>query len=237
MKEFKISCPHCQQHIAFPESNAGQVIACPSCGLSVGLNVPGYAPHKKSHSVFYYVFWGVLSLVVTVMILGVVWVVFLGGLVAVPAAMQAYKHKTQSAAAHSAADSTNAPAAVSAESELARQKSAYKQFLQISEATARYRDSALDGRVPGIWFRLKNLGTKTVTRVEVTVYFKDASGKNVSEEKFYPVSVSQFNSDSKPLKPGYIWQMEDGHFYAAKNVPTEWREGKVELEITDLSFE
>jgi hypothetical protein len=47
MKELKIACPHCQQHISFPESNVGQVIACPSCGLSLGLNVPGYVEVKR----------------------------------------------------------------------------------------------------------------------------------------------------------------------------------------------
>ena len=82
MKEFKISCPHCQQHVAFPEHMIGSAINCPSCGLSVGLNVPGYTPQKKTHGVFYYVFWGVVSLIITGIILSAVWFLFLGGMVA-----------------------------------------------------------------------------------------------------------------------------------------------------------
>lgn len=73
--------------------------------------------------------------------------------------------------------------------------------------------------------------------VEVTVYFKDPGGSIIYEEDFHPVLVSEFSfTDSKPLKPGYIWQMESGKFYSVKSVPEEWAEGSVEIKITDIRF-
>jgi len=42
--------------------------------------------------------------------------------------------------------------------------------------------------------------------------------------------------DNKPLKPGYVWQMESGKFYAAKQVPSEWAGGSYEAKITDIIF-
>jgi hypothetical protein len=38
------------------------------------------------------------------------------------------------------------------------------------------------------------------------------------------------------LKPGYVWELEQGKFYTAKSVPTEWRPGATEARITDLDF-
>lgn len=73
--------------------------------------------------------------------------------------------------------------------------------------------------------------------VKVTVHFKDASGAVIHEEDYSPVLVSDFSfGDNKPLKAGYVWQMESGKFYAAKSVPSEWREGSVEARISDVRF-
>jgi hypothetical protein len=91
------------------------------------------------------------------------------------------------------------------------------------------------GQVTNIPGDAKNEGDLTLSRVEVTVYFKDATGKTIHEESFVPVSVKSFRPDNRgPLRPGYIWEPERGTFYTAKTVPTEWRPGAAQARITDL---
>jgi hypothetical protein len=70
------------------------------------------------------------------------------------------------------------------------------------------------------------------------VFFKDANGSVIAEEDYTPVLVSQYNfsGDNKPLKPGYIWQQARGSFYAAKSVPSEWKEGSAEVKVTEIRF-
>ena len=72
--------------------------------------------------------------------------------------------------------------------------------------------------------------------MEITVYFKDENGNIITEEDFHPVSVSKYSSDIKPLRPGYIWQMESGSYYTADQVTSEWKEGSIEASITDMRF-
>jgi hypothetical protein len=111
-------------------------------------------------------------------------------------------------------------------------------YLRLYDVSAKHTDSLLDGRVPGILFKVQNTGDKSLDRVEVTVFFKDADGRTIAEEDFLPVLVSEysFSGDNQPLKAGYIWQMEEGKFYAAKQVPSEWKEGSFEAVITDIEF-
>jgi hypothetical protein len=91
--------------------------------------------------------------------------------------------------------------------------------------------------VPGITFKLKNEGNKTLKRVEVTVYFRDASGNIITEETFNPVLVSSLGlNDNKPLRPGYIWEIERGKVLTAPAVPTEWVEGRAEAKITSVEI-
>ena len=99
-------------------------------------------------------------------------------------------------------------------------------------------DAVLDGRVPGVRFKLRNKGDKTLDKVKVVVLFKDAFGAVIAEQDYHPVLVSEysFSGDNKPLKPGYIWQMEQGKFYKAKSVPSEWKEGSAEAKITEIRF-
>ena len=120
----------------------------------------------------------------------------------------------------------------------AKAKAAYiQEHLVLYDVQARYMDSALDGKVPGVFFKLRNTGDRGLDMVKVTVLFKDASGAVIHDEDYHPVLVSDFSlGDNKPLKAGYVWQMENGKFYEAKSVPSEWKEGSVEAKITDIQF-
>lgn len=110
--------------------------------------------------------------------------------------------------------------------------------LELYDFSSSYREAVLDGRVPGVDFKIKNKGNRTLQRVEVTVYFEDKDGNTIAEENYFPVLKASYGlSPYKPLKPGYIWQSERGKFYSAKSVPSEWKEGKAHAEITSIEFE
>jgi hypothetical protein len=117
------------------------------------------------------------------------------------------------------------------------EQKAYLEHLALYDFQAKYYTTTLDQRVPGVEFKLKNSGDRALDLVEVTVYFKDGNGRVISEEDYHPVLVSEMSFEpSKPLKAGYIWQMERGKFYQAPNVPSEWQEGNAVAEISDLRF-
>jgi hypothetical protein len=115
---------------------------------------------------------------------------------------------------------------------------AYRSKVKLYDLHANYFDSVLDGKVPGVTFKLKNEGDRALKRVEVRVFFKDAQGKAISEESYTPVLVSKysFGNNSGPLKPGYIWQIERGKFYVAKYVPSEWEEGSAVAQVTKVEI-
>lgn len=107
-------------------------------------------------------------------------------------------------------------------------------LLQVYDFKAQYFDSWLDGKVPGVTFKIKNKGNRTLSEVDVTVYFKDPEGNYIAEETYYPVSDVGF--DYKELKPNYTFQLESDRFYTAESVPAEWKSGNAEIKITQIEF-
>jgi hypothetical protein len=250
----KTNCLNCGNGIEFDPAQLGGekflVINCPHCGKETVLTLqkdespkviyvqPPPQPQRKSHGVFYYVFWGVVSLFATFFILGVLFWILVGvGFVAIPAFMEgrnagiAAKQDKENGITNSVETTT-----VTA-NDLEKQKMDYiNTSLTLYGFMAKYIDFELDGKIPGVDFKIKNIGDKTLKEVDVTVYFKDSFGRTISEKKFYPVLVTKFGTGNEPLKPGYIWQQEQGKFYETKNVPSEWKEGNVEAKITDIEF-
>ena len=117
------------------------------------------------------------------------------------------------------------------------EKQAYVGNVELYDLKARHYETYLERRVPGVEFKLRNKGTRTLRKVEVTVYFEDASGAVIAEQQYNPVLVTKYSfGDNKPLRPNYIWQLERGKFYQAKSVPSEWKEGAVKAKVTDIEF-
>jgi hypothetical protein len=120
---------------------------------------------------------------------------------------------------------------------LFKEKQDYIENIQLYELKSKYHETYFDGKVPGVTFKLKNNGNRTLKRVEVTVYFKDSDGNIIFEEDYLPVLVSEYSfNDNKPLKPNYVWSLGD-KFYKAEKVPSEWKVGSVSAKITDIEFE
>jgi hypothetical protein len=84
---------------------------------------------------------------------------------------------------------------------------------------------------PYISGELKNLGDRTLTRVEVNTFLLDQSGKPIAEDAFSPVFVTAYN-EGKPLKPGYV----ESFRHTIDQPPAAWKR-KVRLEITNVEFE
>ena len=116
-------------------------------------------------------------------------------------------------------------------------KAAYiDEYVELYDVLVKYTDTFTDKHVAAVHFKLRNNGERSLDRVTVTVYFKDENGSVIFEEDFVPVSVNRYSSDNKPLRPGYIWQHEKGSYYGTKQVPDEWKDGSVEMSITDIRF-
>ena len=120
-----------------------------------------------------------------------------------------------------------------------KEKQAYLPKVKLYDVKSKYYKSYNSKRVPGVEFKIKNEGERTLNRVQVTVYFKDTAGTIIAETQYHPVLVSKYSygSNNTPLKPNYIWQQDSGMFYKADSVPTEWKEGSVSASITDIEFE
>ncbi len=121
----------------------------------------------------------------------------------------------------------------------AEQAAYIRDHLKIYDFTAKIYDSMLDGEVPGVDFKIKNNGNRTITHLTVKVIFLDEHNKPIAEETFNPIAVGSITmgNEDKPLRPNYIWQNEADRFYSAKSVPNEWKPGNAQATITEIEFE
>jgi len=117
-------------------------------------------------------------------------------------------------------------------------KQEYINNVSLYDLKAKFYTTYADNKVPGVEFKLRNNGERLLREIEVTVYFKDSTGKTIAEERYHPVLATNksYSGDQIILKQNYIWQMENGNFYKADSVPTEWEEGSVSAKITDIKF-
>jgi hypothetical protein len=117
-------------------------------------------------------------------------------------------------------------------------KQEYIPNVSLYDLEAKFYTTFSKNRVPGVKFKLKNNGDRLLQEVEVTVYFKNADGTVIAEERYHPVLAMKksYSGDQVILKKNYIWQMEEGNFYKADGVPTEWKEGAVDAKVTNIKF-
>lgn len=118
------------------------------------------------------------------------------------------------------------------------EKMNYMENIQITEFIATRIDTYSDKNKPAVRISLKNTGNRSLDKVKVIVYFQDKADNTIFEEDFYPVLVSEysFSGDNKPLKPGYIKEMEKGKYYTIDSQLSEWDESKAFVKIDDIQF-
>jgi hypothetical protein len=110
------------------------------------------------------------------------------------------------------------------------EKQNYLQFIQVNKVEV--------GRTileePGVFGEVKNTGNRTLTRVEITIYFLNKQGQPVFEKQFPAVLAGSgtFGRDDKPLKPGYSQKFG----VKAEDAPSEWAKA-VTVKVTDVDFE
>jgi hypothetical protein len=85
----------------------------------------------------------------------------------------------------------------------------YREQLAFPAMRIEVYNDALDGRIVGVFGRLENRGDRTVSKVQVRLEFRDATGKVQHTEYVHPLLAGGATSD-RPLPPG------GGHLYALK---------------------
>lgn len=111
-----------------------------------------------------------------------------------------------------------------------------KDSVVIYDLTAKYYETYSDGNVPGVDFKVKNTGSKSLRKVKVTIGFKDKGGTVIAEETYFPVLSGGIMDSEGPLKPGFIRAQERGKFYTAKRVPSEWDGKSVVGYVSEVDF-
>lgn len=118
------------------------------------------------------------------------------------------------------------------------EKMNYMDKVEITEFLAKRIDTYRKKEIPAVRISLKNKGDRSLDKVKVVVYFKDKAGNTIFEEDFHPVLVSKysFSGDNKPLKPGYVKEMEKDKFYTLESALSDWQEGKAIAKVVDIEF-
>ena len=82
----------------------------------------------------------------------------------------------------------------------------------------------------GVFGEVKNLGDRTVGRVEITIYCLDKDGKTVFEKTYPAVSDSAYDTKG-PLKAGYSRQFG----VKLDDAPSDWAK-KVTVKVSKVAF-
>jgi hypothetical protein len=108
--------------------------------------------------------------------------------------------------------------------------------IKVYDIDGRFFDSILDGRVPGIRFKIKNIGARTLREVRVRLLFKDESGTVIYENDYSPVLAGALYDSDPPLRPNYVWQNDRNQFYSPSGIPSEVDPRKTEVRVIDIEF-
>lgn len=118
------------------------------------------------------------------------------------------------------------------------EKMEYIDKVKITEFLATRIDTYSKKAAPAVRISLKNSGDRSLDKVKVVVYFQDKDGNTIFEEDYHPVLVSKysFSGDNKPLKPGYVNEMEKDKYYTLDSALSDWKEGKAVAKVVDIKF-
>lgn len=112
----------------------------------------------------------------------------------------------------------------------------YMGKVEITEFEATRIDTYLKKDVPAVRLSVKNNGERSLDKVKVMVYFKDADGNVIFEEDYFPVLVNKYSTRDKPLKPGYIQEQGKGKYYTLDSTLSTWKVGSATAKVVDIEF-
>ena len=107
-----------------------------------------------------------------------------------------------------------------------------KNYLVLFEIEAKNCNFGGDEKTPCLRYAIKNIGSETLKKIEVIVYFLDKNGKAFFEEKYYPISTYSIDG---VLKPNYTYRRNKDTYTPIENLGDEWS-GKIKIEIVDIEF-
>lgn len=84
-----------------------------------------------------------------------------------------------------------------------------------------------------IFGKIRNVGSRPLSGVEIVVYFKNKQGQVISEKKYSAVSSFSLMGNSEPLKPNYV---RDFGFIVENDAPSEWDGENVDVQISKIEF-
>ena len=136
-------------------------------------------------------------------------------------------------------ESTNAPDISTSNEKTAKKPNAnLVSQIEVTVLDASIVDTLLYGNRAGFRLKIKNNSTVSIYSLHVTVYYLDKNGKRFYEETYHPVSSSSW-TDKIVLKPNYsmVYPSDNTYMTADKLDLSEWDEGKVEVEVTEIGTE
>ncbi|MBC8295775.1 MAG: hypothetical protein H8E55_08285 [Pelagibacterales bacterium] len=107
-----------------------------------------------------------------------------------------------------------------------------KNYLVLFEIEATNCNFGGDEKTPCLRYAIKNIGSETLKKIEVIVYFLDKNGKAFFEKKYHPISIYSIDG---VLKPNYTYRRNKDTYMSIENLGDEWS-GKVKIEIVDIEF-
>ena len=108
--------------------------------------------------------------------------------------------------------------------------------MEIYDIEAKYFTDEAGKRYAGVTFNIKNDGSRVLSGVKVSGYFMNSEGEEIHGVDLFPVNTQAATNPTEPLEPNSIWQMGKGKFMEVKSVPEDWKEGEVDLVITNIQF-
>ncbi|MEW5978239.1 MAG: hypothetical protein AB1898_20780 [Acidobacteriota bacterium] len=111
--------------------------------------------------------------------------------------------------------------------------SRYRHLVSVTSLEAYYHtEPRTKLRYPLVRGVLLNRGNQTLTAVELSVHFLDATGKPIHEEKNYPIYVSEFSQTAGGRALGPFQSLRFA--FKVPACPGNWQPGRIHAEVSKV---
>lgn len=113
----------------------------------------------------------------------------------------------------------------------------YVSKVEISDFKAKKEEGFTGTMYPAVYFKLKNLGDKSLDKVTVRVHYLDDNGKELLFDDFEIVDATKKYGDAtSPLKPGYVQTPKNNSYERGSAISDDWKETNVKYEVVNVEF-